>query len=291
MIMRNHLLIPALALLLASCGGESTDSDKAAPDSLATESVPQATVDPNEIGEDVALPSSMRIAGIFKRSGLKFIESNLNPLENVKNYKTTYSKALNLGVYSADMAYCVLNKQYALSKNYLKSCKDIGGEIGLASAFEANNLARRFEDNMNKGKEDSLLKIISDLQLETDIILERNNQQHISTIVFAGAWVETLFAASQVYKTGEKNILPTLMEQVSLVNDILKVAENERNKDENMSSLISDLNAIKSEFNNISAIKGKDLDEVDYTKTEFNTNEINKLCEKIDQIRAAIVKG
>jgi hypothetical protein len=144
---------------------------------------------------------------------------------------------------------------------------------------------------MNKGKDDSLLTIISDLQLETDIILERNNQQHISTIAFAGAWVETLFAASQVYKTGEKNILPTLLEQVSLVNDILKVAENEKSKDENMSSLINDLNAIKAEFNNISAIKGKDLDEVDYTKAEFNTDEINKLCDKINQIRAAIVKG
>lgn len=289
--MKNHLLVPAVALLLASCAGESTDNEKTMSDSLVTGSVHQATVDLNEIGEDVTLPSSMRIAGIFKRSGLKFIEANLNSLDNIKNYKTTYTKALNLGVYSADMAYCVLNKQYALSKNYLKSCKEIGSEIGLSSAFEANHLANRFEDNMNKGKDDSLVAIIADLQLETDVILERSSQQHISTIIFAGAWVETLFTASQVYKAGEKNILPTLMEQVSLVNDILKVAEKEKNKDENMSSLISDLNAIKSAFNNISAIKDKDLDEVDYTKTEFNKEEINKLCDQINQVRAAIIKG
>jgi hypothetical protein len=288
---KTHLFIPAVALLLASCSGESGDSEKAVSDSLVQEPPKEITVDPNEIGEDVALPSSMRIAGIFKRSGLKFIEANLNPLDNVKNYKTTFAKALSLGVYSADMAYCVLNKQYALSKNYLKNCKDIGSEIGLGSAFEANNLAKRFEDNMNKAKDDSLLSIISDLQLETDIILERSSQQHISTIIFSGAWVETLYAASQVYKGGEKNILPTLMEQVSLVTDILKVAEKERSKDENMNTLIAHLNAIRAEFNNISAIKNMDLDEVDYTKTEFNTDEINKLCEKITEIRTAIVKG
>src|ERR1041384_6626545 len=189
------------------------------------------------------------------------------------------------------MAYCVLNKQYAMSKNYLKSCKEIGSEIGLNSAFEANNLAKRFEDNMNKGKDDSLLHIISDLQLETDVVLERGNQQHISTIIFSGAWVETLFSAAQVYKSGENSILPTLMEQVSLVKDILKVAEKEKSKDESMSSLIENLNAIKSEFNNISVIKDKDLDELDYTKVEFNKEEINKLCDKIVEIRTKIIKG
>jgi hypothetical protein len=288
---KNHFFIPAIALLFTSCAGDSSDSEKTASDSVVQDPPKEILVDPNEIGEDVSLPSSMRIAGIFKRSGLKFIETNLNLLDNLKNYKTTYTKALNLGVYSADMAYCVLNKQYALSKNYLKSCKDIGSEIGLGSAFEANNLAKRFEDNMNKGKDDSLLTIISDLQLETDIILERSSQQHISTIIFAGAWVETLFTASQVYKGGEKGILPTLMEQVSLVTDILKVAEKERSKDESMNALIINLNAIKGEFDNISAIKDKDLDEVDYTKTEFNQDEINKLCDKITEVRAAIVKG
>lgn len=288
--MKNNLLKFAALILLASCGGESPDSEKA---SLA-DSLPAVTTTTTEApddGDDVVLPSSMRIAGIFKRSGLKYIEASLNPLANSKNYKTTYTKALNLGVYSADMAYCLLNKQYALSKSYLKNSKDIGGELGLNSAFEANNLAKRFESNMNLGKDDSLLHIISDLQLETDVVLEKGNQQHISTIIFTGAWIETLYSASQVYKSGEQNIVPAIIEQVSLVDNILSVLEKQKANDSNIPVLIESLNTIKLDFQNISALKGKDLDEVDYSKTTFDKNEIIKLCEKIDSIRNTIVKG
>lgn len=290
--MKNNLLKFAALIVLASCS-DTSESDKAGiSDSLSAEAVDTTkTVVISDDGDDVALPSSMRIAGIFKRSGLKYIETSLNSLANVQNYKTTYIKALNLGVYSADMAYCLLNKQYALSKNYLKCSKDIGGELGLNSAFEANNLAKRFESNMNLGKDDSLLRIISDLQLETDIVLEKGSQQHISTIIFTGAWVETLYSASQVYKSGEQNVVPALIEQLSLVDNILSVLEKQKSKDSNLPSLIESLNTIKAEFNNISALKDKDLDEVDYSKTTFNKDEINKLCEKIDAARNAIVKG
>ncbi len=289
--MKKNLLQFAALLVLASCGGDSADSDKAAiSDSLETSSTNTTAAVADE-GDDVVLPSSMRIAGIFKRSGLKFIETSLNSLDNSKNYKTTYVKALNLGVYSADMAYCLLNKQYALSKNYLKGSKDIGGELGLNSAFEANNLAKRFENNMNQGKDDSLLSIISDLQLETDLVLEKSNNQHISTIIFTGAWIETLFSASQVYKSGEQNIVPAIIEQVSLVDNILAVLEKQKNSETNISSLMESLSAIKTNFNSISALKDKDLDELDYSKTTFNKEEITKLCEKIIEIRNSIVKG
>jgi hypothetical protein len=287
-------MMVAAMLFLASCGNDSADSDKAGlSDSLTTETVIADSVKTasNEEGDEVVLPSSMRIAGIFKRSGLKFIEGSLNSLDNAKKYETSYTKALNLGVYSADMAYCLLNKQYALSKNYLKGSKDIGGELGLNSAFEANNLAKRFENNMNLGKDDSLLSIISDLQLETDLVLEKSNQQHISAIIFAGAWIETLYSASQVYKSGDQNIVPAVIEQVSLVDNILAVLEKQKGNDSNIPSLIENLNSIKTDFNNISALKNKDLDEVDYSKTTFNKDEINKLCDKIISTRNTIVKG
>lgn len=281
----------AAVLVLASCGNDSADSDKAGlSDSLTTVNA-EATTETTDDGDEVVLPSSMRIASIFKRSGLKFIESSLNTLDNAKNYTTSFTKALNLGVYSADMAYCLLNKQYALSKNYLKGSKDIGGELGLNSAFEANNLAKRFESNMNLGKDDSLLRIISDLQMETDLVLEKSNQQHIAAIIFTGAWIETLYSASQVYKSGDQNIIPAIIEQVSLVDNILAVLEKQKANDASIPSLIENLTSIKADFNAISALKGKDLDELDYTKTTFNKDEINKLCDKIISIRETIVKG
>lgn len=289
--MKKSIALFTIVALMASCGNEPADAEKAEVSDSLTTVTTDTTTPVTEDGDEVVLPSSMRIASIFKRSGLKFIEGSLNSLDNAKNYKTSYIKALNLGVYSADMAYCLLNKQYALSKNYLKGSKDIGGELGLNSAFEANNLAKRFESNMNLGKDDSLLAIISDLQLETDVVLEKNNQQHISTIIFTGAWIETLYSASQVYKSGDQNIVPAIIEQVSLVDNILAVLEKQKANETSISSLIETLNGIKADFNAITALKDKELDELDYTKTVFNKDEINKLCDKIIASRSAIVKG
>ena len=85
--MKKTFLQFAALLLLASCGGDPADSDKGGlSDSLASETPKSdsAVLVNSEEGDEVVLPSSMRIAGIFKRSGLKFIETNLNSRVQVK---------------------------------------------------------------------------------------------------------------------------------------------------------------------------------------------------------------
>lgn len=291
--MKKQIVLFSSAFIFFSCSNHTQEQESKIMknDSLAIDSASLNTKDTLlvEESDEISLPSPLRIATTFKRSGLKFIDASLNPTESAQLYQTTHSRALNLGVYSADMAYCLLNKQYAQSKNYLKTCKELGGQLGLNSAFEANNLAARFEKNM--GKDDSLIKLVSDLQLETDLLLEQNKQAHVSALIFTGAWLETVHSAAKVYLKGELKMTPVILEQTLLINDIIKVLEKQKEKDEKIAELVSDLDAIRIEFKNIEELKKVDLSEVDFSEIKLKANALNVLCEKIETIRTKIIKG
>lgn len=290
--MKHPLLLIAISALVFSCGQPPHESEnKAEPimDSLLLDSAITQTETEDGNTNEIDLPSPLRIATTFKRSGLKFMEASMNPVDNAKNYNNSFSKALNLGVYSADMAYCLLNKQYSQSKNYLKTCKDLGSEIGLSSAFEANNLAQRFEKNI--GKDDTLMKLVSDLQMQTDLVLEKNKQNHISVLLFTGAWLETLHSASQVYLKGETKMSSIILEQLSFAGVVIKALNQQKAKDENIAGLVSDIDAIYSEFNNIPEIKIIDINEADYSSLKISDLALKSLCEKIETLRDKIVKG
>ena len=101
------VMLIATGMLLASCGNETSKEDSVTEaDTVATET---ATVEVEDVS--YSLPSPLQIASIFKKSGLKYKDGITSTLKDPSKYTTNLSKALNLGIYSADLSYTVLNKQ------------------------------------------------------------------------------------------------------------------------------------------------------------------------------------
>ena len=238
------------------------------------------------------LPSALQMASIFKKSGLKFITGITNPADNVKNYNSSnYSRAINLGIYSSDLAYVLLNKQSNESKVYLKACKDISAQLGLNKAFEDNNLLQRFDKNL--GREDSLLEIVADIQMETDILLEENKQKHITVIAFAGAWVETVYIAAKVYGVDKnKKVSFSLMEQFTIVRNIIKALWVNEEKESEIKDLSADIMSILNVFENTESIKkaAKKEEEADFSKVILSDEEFAVIEAKIVEVRTKLVK-
>ncbi|MGZ4049234.1 MAG: hypothetical protein ACXVNN_07720, partial [Bacteroidia bacterium] len=112
-------LFIAASLLLVACGNNEAPKDETA----ATPAVDSASTPPpsDETPEvTYSLPSPLQIASIFKKSGLKYKDGITSKLMDPSKYTTNLSKALNLGVYSADLSYTVLNKQNQEAMNYMK---------------------------------------------------------------------------------------------------------------------------------------------------------------------------
>lgn len=283
-----------IGLLFSNCSGDGNSSEA---DALMKVDSIISTVDSTLVADEedettYTLPSALQVASIFKKSGLKYEAGITNPTTKVSNYNTNnYQRAINLGVYSSDLAYVLLNKQFNESKSYLKACKEMSGQLGLNKAFESNNLLERFDKNI--GKEDSLLEIVSDIQMQTDILLEENKQKHITAIAFAGAWIESIYIASKAYSHDKnKKIVLSLMEQFTIVKNIIKALKVNAEKEPEINGLSQDINDILSVFEGTESIKNAPIsdDEVDFSKVNLSDEEFKAIEAKINEVRTKLVK-
>lgn len=284
---RNIVSI-AIVLLLAACNGQAPNDD-AMNDSIITE---PATFTDESKNITYSLPSPLKIASIFKKSGLKYKDGVTSPLKDPDKYTTNLSKALNLGVYSADLSYAILNKQNQVAVEYMQLSRKLGDRLGMGVIYEKNNLLKRFENNI--GKDDSLAHIISELQMITDMYLDENNQKQITSIVFAGAWIESLYIATQVHGTGdEKAFNDKFTEQMRILESIINALKAEEKKDDNISKLIADLQEIKNNYDDLLSSKSKpDVTENELSEDPTLTGvEVVFLAKKIEALRTKFING
>ncbi|MES2592084.1 MAG: hypothetical protein V4608_09380 [Bacteroidota bacterium] len=279
-------LVIAVAMLMAACGNEMhSESNK---DQTKTPTIAEASITPNETQQPTyTLPSPLEIASIFKKSGMKFKEGLTSQAKDPSRYTTNFSKALNLGVYSADLSYAILNKQNQEVMNYMKLSRKISDHLGIGSVYETNNLAKRFEKNI--ANEDSLGGIISELQMEMDFYLMENNLQQITSIAFAGAWIESLYIATKVYEnTKEKELNKKLSQQISILGSIVNALKEEEKKDQAITGLISQLQDVQMIYNSFKTVKDSSKSK---NKIILTDGEVALLTEKIIELRTKFING
>lgn len=290
------LAIPffALSIVFVSCNENSEDQKnqeqiEVVDTTVTTDSITASFDDDNEVTYN--LPSALQIAYVFKKSGAGFMTSLLNDKANSTKYNTSnYKRAVNFGIYSADLSYCLFNKKYQESKEYLKACKDMGTYLGLNQAFESDNMAQRFDKNISN--EDSLIKIVSNVQLKTDLMFEQNKQKHITVVAFAGAWTESIYIAVEVYKKDKnKKVLASLLEQLLLSETIIKALKSHQNSEKEIPGLISGIEKINSQFNSIAAVKAsmEKEEEMDLNSMSVTDNELKAISESVKTLRASMV--
>ncbi len=206
-------------------------------------------------------------------------------------YTSKYSKSLNMGIYSADLAYNVINKQKQEALTYMKLSKQLADDLGMGSAFEEGNTLTRFEKNLDN--EDSLMYIVADLQMSTDIYLQDNEQQEISSIAFSGAWIESMYIGSKVFeKSKDIKVNNKISEQMTIMNQIMGVLEKQQAKDPGIVGLLAHLKSIKSVYDSFESVKS-------YQPTEEGLNEVIHLSEQevetlsktIVEVRNQLIKG
>ncbi len=299
MFCKSKLILASLSMGLAfslvSCGGGNEPEKKEEMRDTATVAADSGKVSTDEDEISYTLPSPMQIANIFKKSGLKYYSGICNKTDEINKYKagSLTVKALNLGVYSADLMYCSLNKQKQETKNYFKVCKELASELGLSKAFEFDNAAQRMDKNMNNP--DSLAAMLVNIQMETDNILNENKQEHISVISFAGAWIESMYIGVKV-NAKEKNtdIAAKLIEQMAIADNIIKALKVHATKDADVAGLLKQMTELSDVYNNfksVKEIKATDPDVIDPAKLNIGITELYSFSQKLDEIRSAITKG
>lgn len=284
LVLKGTLFI-ASAMLLAACG---SDTSKDETDTTVVDTATEVTAEVPEVS--YSLPSPLQIASIFKKSGLKYKDGITSSLKDPAKYTTNLSKALNLGVYSADLSYCVLNKQNQESMNYMKLSRQLADALGMGSVFDQGNLSARFEKNL--GNEDSLAYIIAELQMVTDMYLDENDQQQITSIVFAGAWVESMYVGSKVYEKGkDKSLNNKLAEQMTILGSIMNALTALEKKDPAIAGLVADLKTIKDIYDTLPSVTNNPDAEDSEKELTLTDDEVTQLTKKIEELRTKFING
>jgi hypothetical protein len=250
----------AASLALFSCHGNSNNSstNKGA-DSLTKAPNQKGTDQMDQDSETYLLPSPLQIASIFKNSGLTYLAGTTAPFKDAAAFNSQYEQALNMGIYSADLSYCILNKQTDDAVKYLNIVKSLSDKLGFGSVFESNSFLKRFQSNMNST--DSLASLIAELQMETDTYLENNKQKYIGVIAFAGAWVESMHIGGSVYeKEKSTGVSSRICEQMNILEGLVKLLTKYQASDSHIAGLVTELKTIKASYEAFDEVKSHNPD-------------------------------
>jgi hypothetical protein len=197
-----------------------------------------------------AVPSPAELALMIKATGAKFDKGILNSVDNASKYATIKSKALNLGVYGADLSYVSTFDQTQESMVYMNTCKKLADGLGLTGAID-EEIIKRMEANLNK--KDSLVKIISDTYMATDTYLKENERGSESALVVAGGWIEGMYISIQVANANKNNqdIMKRIAEQKDVLENLMGLLGNYAAVEPAVEEIVNELKPLQTIYNNI----------------------------------------
>ena len=126
--LRNQVFTMAvLAVFAVSCGGDEPTDDQIED--------PIENVDPNDgqlmeiDGKVFSIPSPIQTAMLIKNSGANYNKDILNEPSKITNYNTNFKKAINLGIYGADLGYVTMYDQTQDAIAFLTAVKVASAEV------------------------------------------------------------------------------------------------------------------------------------------------------------------
>ena len=247
--MRIVMIGLVASLLLAACGKGKKPDEQAFLNSLDS-AKKGPTVNEEVIGSILQnIPSPLEISVLLKESGTKYNFSLLNSPDNVSKYNSNFKKAINLGVYGTDLGYTNIYQQNQDGIKYLQQIKQLANELNIGQFFDIETIGRLATNSKNL---DSLLLITTQNFNDINKYLQTQGRSNLSVLLLTGGWLEAMQITCQVAakdpknkelreKIGEQKII---LEQIVLLYSFYK-------DDENMASLLKDLEGLKAAFDKI----------------------------------------
>jgi len=270
-------LLAAVSLAFSSCqNNQSGTSDAKTADSLAQASKAK----PGPDTDNYVLPSPLQLASIMVRSsGFKYMPDICSPVKNAAQFSSHYQMAINLGIYSTDLSYCLINKQNDDATKYLNEVKVLADQLGFGNIFKSSSFVQRFQNNMSIP--DSLASLIGELQMGIDTYLEENNQKYINSIAFSGALVESMYIGCSGYEKekspGESAFVE---EQMDIMDGLSKLLTKNQSFDNNIAGLITKLKELTTLYNSFDEVKSKVQDKP-LMLTPDHLSQINKAVKEL----------
>jgi len=273
------------SLLIYSCGDpkpEEGNGDEV-PD---TDTVKAVAL--NVGGELFSVPSPIQTALLIQKSDVAYDKAILNPGNKNGQYSSDYSKALNLGIYGADLGYVSMYNQTQDALGYLGAVKQLADKLGVSAAFDQQTM-KRINDNISN--KDSMLVLVGIAYRASDAYLKTNKRTEISSLILTGGWIESMHFSITAYNKKQTNeIKYRIAEQKQALGSIIKLMNSHNMPD--AADLVKDLEDLAKVYEGITFkynFVEPTTDEAKKLTYINSTTEVNVSKEQLDQIAAKIL--
>lgn len=250
MFMRILSIGLVLAIFASGCGGEKKPSDQTFLEGIK-DSVAGPTISDEVIGDILqSIPSPLEISVLLKESGKKYNASYLNSADNTAKYNSNFKKALNLGVYGADLGYTNIYEQNQDGVKYMASIKELADGLNIGQFFDIETIGRLATNSKNL---DSLLLITTQNFNEINRYLQSQSRSNLSVLQLTGGWLEALHITCEVAAASpdNKQLRETIGEQKIILENIILLVSFYKEADQNMASLLTDLEELKKIYDKV----------------------------------------
>jgi len=241
-------MVLATLLFIFSCKGgiRTSEQDETLSDSLNKELLASDI-------KDVLypLPAPFEMTQMLNQIGATYTSGILNSPSKVEKYVTEESKALNLGVYAADLAYAATFEQQQDVQTYLNSIKSLADQLGVTydyAALLSEEYKTKFENK------DSLTEIVTNTIYSTYQYLDQRSNPDLAVDMVAGVWVELMYIATNISEasynfTGLVDIISRQKASYEKVMSLLA----ERNSNQDIKNLETKLQVLRPSFDKVDA--------------------------------------
>lgn len=276
----------AAFISLISCGESSKT-----PNEMAVDSVKMAPAVDAEFGSKLYnIPSPIETFTILKMSGASFDKSLLNPAKNISKYASSFSKAVNLGTYSADLSFCLLYKENQDINFYLKNVNELTAALGIDGDF-AQSITERLKANHDNS--DSITKIVSEASVDAYLYLKENQRDNTSVLVTTGGWIEGMhFITNMADKTQKKEIIGLVANQKKVVRNLIRMLEKFQSEPE-IAAILVDIKELLAIYETLKPIQeiavasaDKNIVSIGNNKSfELSNEQLKAILEKVETLR------
>lgn len=284
---RKTLLNPLLfsfVLLVGACSSDTTTTKDAAfnsSDSIHSIENNSSTVSSGKYEMVISdIPFPFEILDNLYAKKVRFDQKAMNDVASVTKYNLYNSKAMNLGIYGADLAYSVTYEEFQQMGAYIKATKRLAEELNIPLAFDQTAMDKysKYKDN-----KDSLTRIVYDSYNQVDKSLKGDDRVGMAALVVAGSWLEGLYLSTKTFIDTPKNsenssLYKVISEQKQSLLIVVKLLD-EYKRDAFISEIMTELKGIASEYNTIS------------TDITMNEKQLIAIHSKVQALRSKIIEG
>lgn len=287
MIKTKLISISILSLFLAaSCGGDKPKETEGTTENVVDVDTAKTAV-LNVGGQLFSIPSPIQTAMLIQKSGVTYNKEILNLSNKVNTYSNEYVRALNLGIYGADLGYVSMYNQTQDAIGYLAAVKQLADKLGVSAAFDVNTM-KRIETNI--ANKDSMLMLVGIAYRASDAYLKSNQRTEISSLILTGGWIESMHFSLTAYKQKKSDeIKYRIAEQKQALNSIIKLLASHNMPDASkLSTQLAELLKIYEGINFKYTFVAPVTDSIKKMTYINSTNEVTVSQEQVDQIDAKI---